>query len=143
MKQKLKKKEKEADENKQALEELKERHECFSSTLDFQSESFTEDIRLAENRQEELDHNLKEIRESLYPLVTKSAGLAEEKKELEKEITTKQKLQERVISQKALTEETGLLLKCWQTFRHQSRKTESAENKWMRRWRNRGPRKST
>ena len=105
----LKKKEKEALENKQALEKLRESQELFSSALNSQSESFTEDIQLAENRQEELNHILKEIRESLQPLEMKSADLAEEKEQLEKEITKKQKLQEKISSQKALTEATGLI----------------------------------
>ena len=108
VKQELRKKKKEADENKQALEELKERQERFTSALDSQSESFTEDIRQAEKRQEELDHILQEIRDSLKPLEMKSADLAEEKRQLEKEIIKKQELQKKAMSQKALLEETGL-----------------------------------
>ena len=49
VKEELRKKEKEADENKQALEVLKGKQECFSSALDSQNELFTEDIQQAEN----------------------------------------------------------------------------------------------
>ena len=44
----------------------------------------------------------------MQPLTRKSASLAEEKKELEKEITKNEKLQEKLLSQKASIEGAGL-----------------------------------
>ena len=108
MKQKLSKKEKEADKNRQALEDLKEKQALFSSALDFQNDSFAEGIRQAENQQQELDHDLQEICKSLQPLTRKSASLAEEKEELEKEITKNQKLQEKLLSQEASMDGMGI-----------------------------------
>ena len=92
MKQKLSKKEKEADQNRQVPEDLKEKQVLFSSTLDFQSDSFAEDTPQAENRQQELDHVWQEICESLQVLANKSATLVAEKEQLTKEITKKEKL---------------------------------------------------
>ena len=110
VKQKLSKKEKEADENRQALEDLKEKLVLFSSALNFQSDSFAEGIRHAENRQKELDRDLQDICKSLQPLTRKSASLAEEKEELEKEITENEKLQEELLSQKASMEGMGIFV---------------------------------
>ena len=109
VKQKLSKKEEEADKNRQALEELKEKQALFSSALDSQRETLAEDVYQAENRQEELDHVLQEIHESLQPLLKKSASLYEEKEQLEREITKKEKLQEKLLSQKASMEDMGIL----------------------------------
>ena len=105
VKQELSKKEKEADENRKALEELKEKQARFSSALDSQKKALTEDVQQAENQQEELDCLLQEIRNSLQPLAKKSASLAEEKEQLEKEITRKEKLQEKFMSEKASMED--------------------------------------
>ena len=109
VKQKLGKTEKEADENRQALEELKEKQALFSSALDFQREMVAEDVRQAENRQKELDDVLQEIRESLQPLTKKSASLVEEKEQLEKEIIKKEKLQQKLLSQKASVEDMEVI----------------------------------
>ena len=102
VKQELAKKEKEADDNRQALEELKKKQELFSSKLDSQKETLAEDVQQAENRQEELNHILRDINLSLQPLTKKCADLAEEKEQLEKEITEKEKLQEELMSREAL-----------------------------------------
>ena len=73
VKQELAKKEKEAEENWQALEDLKEKQQLFSSELDSQQETLAEDVRQAEDQQEELNHILQEIRQSLQPITKKSA----------------------------------------------------------------------
>ena len=51
---------------------------------------------------------MQEIRESLQPLTKKSASLSEQKEQLEKEIAKKEKLQEKLLSQKASMEDTGI-----------------------------------
>ena len=109
VKQKLSQKEKEADENIQALENLKAKQALFSSALDFHSDTLTEVIHQAENRQQELDLVLEGIRKSLEQLTKKSASLAEEKEQLEKEITKNKKLQEKLLSQKASMEDTEII----------------------------------
>ena len=111
VKQELSKKEKEAEENHQALEDLREKQQLFSSELDSKQETLAEDVQQAENRQKELNHILQEIRLSLQPLTKKSADLAEEKEQLEKEITEKKKLQEELISKKALIGDSGIFEK--------------------------------
>ena len=108
VKQELAKKEKEADDTKQALDELKKKQELFSSELDSQKETLAEDVRQAENRQEDLHHILQDIHLSLQPLTKKCADLAEEKEQLEKEITEKEKLQEELMSRKALMGDSGI-----------------------------------
>ena len=111
VKQELAKKEKEAEENQQALEDLKEKQQLFSSELDSQQETLAEDVWQAESRQEELNHILLELRLSLQPLTKKSADLAEEKEQLEKEITEKEKLQEELMSRRALIGDSGIFEK--------------------------------
>ena len=97
-KQELSKKEKEADENKQALVDLKVKQERFSSVLVSQFESIAEDIQQAEKRQEELNHVLQETHKSLQQLAARSADLAKEKEQLEDKISKRQKLKEKIIS---------------------------------------------
>ena len=109
MKQELFKNKKEADENRQALEELKEKHKHFSSALDSQRKILAEDVQRAENRQEELNNILQETRNSLQQLATKSANLATEKEQLEQEISENEKLQEELMSQKSLNGDIKLL----------------------------------
>ena len=106
VKEELSKKEKEADKNREALEKLKEKQALFSSALDFQRELFVEDIQQAENRQEELHHMLQGLNKSFQQLTSKYDDLTEEKEQLEEEITKKQKLREKLFSQKALVEDT-------------------------------------
>ena len=104
VKQELRKKEKEADENRQAHEELKKKQALFTSELDSQKETLAEDVHQAENRQAELDHLLQEICASLQLLAKESADLAEEREQLKKEITKQERLQEKFLSQKASVE---------------------------------------
>ena len=111
VKQELATKEKEADENSQALEDLKEKQRLFTSELDSQKETLAEDVRQAENRQEELNHILQEILQSLQSITKKLADLAEKKEQLEKEITEKEKLQKELISKKALIGDSGIFEK--------------------------------
>ena len=68
-----------------------------------------EDVQQAENRREDLKRLLQEIRNSLQPLANKSANLAEEKEQLEKEITEKEKLQEELMSEKSLMGDSKIL----------------------------------
>ena len=51
---------------------------------------------------------MQEIRESLEPLTRKSASLDEEKEQLKKEINKNEKLQEKLLSQKASLEDTKI-----------------------------------
>ena len=108
MKQQLCKKEKEVDENRQALEELKEKQDLFSSALNSHKQTLAKDVQLAENRQEELNHLLQEIHKSLQPLARKSANLAQTKEQLEKEVTEKEKLQEELMSEKVSMGDTRI-----------------------------------
>ena len=102
LKQELSKKEKEAEESRQALVELKVKQERFSSAIDYQREAIAEDVRQAENQQAEVHHILQDIHLSLQPLTKKSAHLAEEKEQLEKEITKKEKLQQELMPHRSL-----------------------------------------
>ena len=109
VKQELVKKEEEAKENRKTLEELKKKLSHFSSALDSQKQTFAEDIRQAENRRRQINLLLQEICESLRKITKKSADLAEEKEQLEKEIAKKEKLQQELMSQKALMGGTDIL----------------------------------
>ena len=104
LKQELSKKEKEAEESRQAPVELKEKQQRFSSAIDYQREAKAEDVRRAENQQEELHHILQDIHLSLK----KSAHLAEEQEQLEKEITKKEKLQQELMPHRSLTGDSGI-----------------------------------
>ena len=79
--------------------------------MDSQQETLAEDVRQAENRQEELNHILQEIRLSLQPLSKESADLVEQKEQLEEKITKKKKLQEELMSKEDLIGDTEVFEK--------------------------------
>ena len=101
LKQELAVKEKEADDNKKALDELKNQQLLFRSTLDVKRKLFEEDIQWAEDQQQELDGELQEISESLQQVIERSAALVKEKERLEQKMARKQSQQKRLETQRS------------------------------------------